>query len=152
MARDWRDDRIEELERENAALRAENRELRRCIAQLEARVRELEAQLARYSGNSSCPPSSDPPGSPPPALPKRTGRKRGGQPGHEKHARPLVPRERVNRTIAVKPDACRRCGDALEGDDPEPFRHQVCDVPKVMYLFRGARPDRPWGPAVRGLA
>jgi transposase len=132
MARDWRDDRIEELERENAALRAENRELRRCIAQLEARIRELEAQLSRNSGNSSCPPSSDPPGSPPPALPKRTGRKRGGQPGHEKHSRPLVPRERVDRTVVVKPDACRRCGDALGGDDPEPFRHQVIEVPKVM--------------------
>ena len=139
MAHDWRDDRIKELERENAALRAENRalraenrELRRSIAQLEARVRDLEALLARYSGNSSRPPSSDPPGAPPPALPKRTGRKRGGQPGHEKRSRPLVPRERVSRTIAVKPDVCRRCGDALGGDDPNPFRHQVFEVPKVM--------------------
>jgi transposase len=132
MARDWRDDRIEELERENAALRAENAELRRIVAQLEARVRELEALLARYSGNSSRPPSSDPPGAPPPALPKRTGRKRGGQPGHEKRSRPLVPRERVDRTIAVRPDVCRRCGDALAGDDPNPFRHQVFEVPKVM--------------------
>lgn len=47
MARDWRDDRIEKLEQENAALRAANCELRRCIAQLEARVRELEVLLAR---------------------------------------------------------------------------------------------------------
>lgn len=124
MARDWRDDRIEELERENAALRAR-------IAELEARVQKLEALLARYSGNSSRPPSSDPPGSPPPALPKRTGRRRGGQPGHEKHSRPLVPPERVDRTTIVKPEACRRCGDALEGDDSEPFRHQVFEVPKV---------------------
>jgi transposase len=132
MARDGRDDHIRELERENAALRAENRELRQRVAQLEARVQELEAQLGRNSGNSSCPPSSDPPGAPPPALPKRTGRQRGGQPGHEKHGRPLVPRERVDRTMVVKPEACRRCGDALEGDDPEPFRHQVFEVPKVM--------------------
>ena len=131
MGHDWRDDRIAELERENAALRAEIRELRRCVAQLETRVRELEALLGRNSGNSSRPPSSDPPGAPPPALPKRTGRQRGGQPGHEKRARPLVPRERVDRTIAAKPDVCRRCGDALEGDDPNPFRHQVFDVPKV---------------------
>jgi transposase len=125
VARDWRDDRIDELERENAALRGR-------IAQLEERVRELEALLARYSGNSSRPPSSDPPNAPPPALPKRTGRKRGGQPGHKKHSRPLVPRERVDRAIIVKPEACRRCGDALEGDDPKPFRHQVFEVPKVM--------------------
>jgi transposase len=132
MGRDWRDDRIEELERENAALRAENRKLRQRVAQLEARVQELEALLARNSGNSSRPPSSDPPGSPPPAPPKRTSRQRGGQPGHEKHSRPLVPRERVDRTVVVKPDACRRCGNVLEGEDPEPFRHQVFEVPKVM--------------------
>src|SRR6185369_2425858 len=106
--------------------------LERRIEQLEARLRGLEAILARNSGNSSCPPSSDPPGAPPPAPPKRTGRKRGGQPGHEKHSRTLVPLERVNRTIVVKPEVCRRCGDALSGDDPAPHRHQVIEVPKVM--------------------
>jgi transposase len=146
VARDWRDDRIDELERENTALRAEIREkqaiidirqktiavLERRIEQLEARLHGLEAILARNSGNSSCPPSSDPPGAPPPAPPKRTGRTRGGQPGHEKHFRKLVPLERVNRTIVVKPEVCRRCGDALSGDDPAPYRHQVIEVPKVM--------------------
>jgi len=50
-----------------------------------------QAQLARSSSNSSCPPSSDPPGAPPPARPKRSGRPRGGQPGHERHERALVP-------------------------------------------------------------
>ena len=146
MGRDGRDDRIDELERENAALRAENGELRamievqkRTIAvlaqrveQLEARLREQGARLGRNSGNSSSPPSSDPPGAPPPAPPKRTGRKRGGQPGHDKHSRDLVPPERVNRTIAVKPEVCRRCGDALTGNDPDPYRHQVTELPKVV--------------------
>jgi len=145
VARDWRDDRIDELERENAALRAELREqqasletrqktiavLKRRIEELEAQLRGLQAILARNSGNSSSPPSSDPPGAPPPAPPKRTGRKRGGQPGHEKHSRELVPPERVNRTLVVKPEVCRRCGDALTGDDPAPHRHQVVEVPKV---------------------
>lgn len=125
MARDWRDDRIDELERENAVLRAR-------IVQLEARLRELEALLAKYSGNSSRPPSTDPPGAPPPAPPKRTGRKRGGQPGHKKHARQLVPPERVTRTIVVKPLSCRRCGDPLSGEDPDPYRHQVTEVPKAV--------------------
>jgi transposase len=146
VARDWRDDRIDELERENAALRAQVCEqqaiieaqkrtiaaLEERLQRLETRIRELEARLAKSSGNSSRPPSSDPPGAPPPALPKRTGRRRGGQPGHEKHSRSLVPPERVTRTIVVKPEACRRCGDALEGDDPNPYRHQVAEVPKVV--------------------
>jgi transposase len=148
VARDWRDDRIEELERENAALRAKNQEqqalidahqrtvalLAQRVEQLEARLRELEAKLGRRSGNSSRPPSSDPPGAPPPAPPKRTGRKRGGQPGHEKHSRELVPPERVNRTVVLKPEVCRRCGDALTGDDPAPYRHQVTEVPKVVAI------------------
>jgi transposase len=146
MARDWRDDRIDELERENATLRGQICEQQAVIGaqkqtiaalegrlrQLEARIRELEARLAKFSGNSSRPPSSDPPGAPPPSRPKRTGRKRGGQPGHPKHSRPLVPPERVTRTIVVKPEGCRRCGGALEGDDPDPYRHQVTEVPKVV--------------------
>src|SRR6185437_303324 len=118
MGRDWRDDRIDELE----AL----------VRKLEARVRELEARLAQSSSNSSCPPSSDPPGAPPPARPKRSGRRRGGQPGHERRARALVPPERVTRTEVLKPRACRRCGCALVGDDPHPYRHQVTDIPKVV--------------------
>ncbi len=124
MGRDWRDDRIEELE---AIVRVQQA----TIAALEQRVRDLEARLATFSGNSSRPPSSDPPGAPPPAPPKRTGRKRGGQPGHDKQSRAMVPPEQVTRTEVLKPQACRRCGGALQGDDPDPYRHQVIDVPKV---------------------
>jgi transposase len=98
---------------------------------LETQLRALQAIVTRNSGNSSCPPSSDPPGAPRAPL-KRTGRKRGGQPGHQKHSRDLVAPERVNRTVVVKPNACRRCGDVLRGDDPAPYRHQVIEVPKVM--------------------
>jgi transposase len=117
VERDWRDDRIEELE----AL----------VARLMRRIEDLEARLAQFSGNSSRPPSSDPPGAPPPARPKRTGRKRGGQPGHRKHERALVPAEQVTQTHVLKPSACRRCGQGLDGDDPAPYRHQVVDLPKV---------------------
>lgn len=125
MVRDWRDDRIEELERENAELRA-------LVARLQRRIEELEAQLAQFSGNSSRPPSSDPPGAPPPARPKRTGRRRGGQRGHKKHSRTLVPAEQVTRTVILHPSACRGCGKALGGDDPAPYRHQVIELPKVV--------------------
>ena len=43
----------------------------------------------------------------------------------------MVPPEQVTRTEVLKPQACRRCGGALQGDDPDPYRHQVIDVPKV---------------------
>lgn len=145
VTRDWRDDRIEELEvlvrsqqriiEEQRALIEEQRAIieaqRKTIAALEQRVATLEAQLAQFSGNSSKPPSSDPPGAPPPAQPKRTGRRRGGQPGHRKHERTLIPPEQVTRTHVLKPAECRRCGTKLAGDDPEPYRHQVVDIPKA---------------------
>lgn len=117
VATDWRDERIAELEA--------------MVCRLEARVRELEAQLARFSRNSSRPPSSDPPGAPPPAQSKRTGRGRGGQRGHRHHERQLVAPEQVTQTVVLKPSHCRRCGRTLEGGDLAPHRHQVIDIPKV---------------------
>ena len=66
------------------------------ISDLEARVLDLEARLKLNSTNSSKPPSTDPIGMKrkPPAPPSK--RKRGGQPGHRKAHRPLVPPDRVN--------------------------------------------------------
>jgi transposase len=125
VGRDWRDERIAELE-------ALVREQQRTIATVQQRVRELEARLAQYSRNSSRPPSSDPPGAPPPTRPKRTGRKRGGQPGHERHTRALVPLDQVTQIHVVKPRECRRCGAMLAGDAPAPHRHQVTEVPKLV--------------------
>ena len=87
---------------------------------MEARVNDLEARLKLNSTNSSKPPSSDPIGMKrkPPAPP--SGKKRGGQPGHRKAHRPLVPPEKVRETFDCKPTACRRCGQGLSGDDPDP--------------------------------
>jgi len=53
------------------------------LEQLEKRVKELEAQLAKNSQNSNKPPSSDGLSKPSPkSLRTRSGRKPGGQPGH----------------------------------------------------------------------
>jgi transposase len=96
------------------------------------RIAELEQRLGRNSTNSSRPPSSDPP-----SLKRRppapaSGKKRGGQPGHRRHVRPLVPPEGVRQVVECRPPSCRWCGDALAGDDPEPIRHQVAEVPPVQ--------------------
>ncbi|MFM8275714.1 MAG: IS66 family transposase zinc-finger binding domain-containing protein, partial [Cyanobium sp.] len=29
------------------------------------------------------------------------------------------------------PTTCRGCGEALSGEDPEPHRHQVIEIPKI---------------------
>jgi len=91
----------------------------------------LEARLAQNSSNSSQPPSSDPPNAPPPARPRSSGKKRGGQLGHKKHERSLLPLEQVTHLQDLKPSRCKGCRKALVGEDPSPLRHQVVDVPKV---------------------
>jgi transposase len=44
----------------------------------------------------------------------------------------LVPPEQVKVTIPVKPSACRKCGHALHGEDPQPRRHQVAEIPPIQ--------------------
>jgi transposase len=102
------------------------------VQSLERRIADLEERLGKDSTNSSKPPSSDPPSVKrrPPAP--ATGKKRGGQTGHHRQARPLVPPEQLRQVIDCKPPECRGCGDALAGDDPEPIRHQVAEVPPVL--------------------
>jgi transposase len=95
---------------------------------LEAKVDGLQRQLGQNSTNSSRPPSSD---GPKVERPKRTpsGRKRGGQPGHEGSTRALV--EDPDAIVVCKPSRCDGCGGRLSGCDPEPSRHQVTDLPPV---------------------
>ena len=61
------------------------------VQSLEQRIADLEERLGKNSTNSSKPPSSDPPSVKrrPPAP--ASGKKRGGQPGHHRKARPLGP-------------------------------------------------------------
>src|SRR3954469_19185286 len=104
------------------------------VLELERRISDLEARLKLNSTNSSKPPSSDPIGlkRKPPAPP--SGRKRGGQPGHRRAQRSLVPAEKVRTITECRPTDCRRCGHALVGDDPTPLVHQVAELPKIEPL------------------
>ena len=101
------------------------------LARLERRIADLEARLNQDSSNSSRPPSTDPihvkrrPPRPP------SGKRRGGQPGHQRHTRELVPPERLTAAVECRPTACRGCGQELKGNDPEPARHQVAELPEV---------------------
>lgn len=119
------------------------------IALLENRLSDLEARLKLNSTNSSKPPSSDPIGMKrrPPVPPSR--KKRGGQPGHRKAHRSLVPPEKVRDTFDCKPTACRRCGHQLLGDDPEPVIHQVAELPKIEPVVDEYRLHRLTCPACR---
>ena len=106
-------------------------QLRAQLTALATEVASLRERIGRSSRNSSKPPSSDGPGFKPPERRKGSGRKRGAQPGHPGSGPELLPIERVDEVVEHHPDACRRCGQLLQGDDPEPLRHQVIEIPPI---------------------
>ncbi len=99
------------------------------IGQLEAKVEQLRRQArGKPPQNSSLPPSTQHPHARPQPPRRNSKRKRGGQPGHEKHERPLIPADACTHVEICKPEQCRRCGAKLSGSDPEPLRHQVWEL------------------------
>jgi transposase len=97
------------------------------ISRLTARVAELEARLNQNSRNSSKPPSSDGPG----AEPRRkvpSGKKRGGQEGHEMKIRALLPPDRI---IRIRPRHCQGCQAKLPRKSDLHTTYQVLELPKV---------------------
>jgi transposase len=132
--------RIAELEAANRKLQAQLDECLALLRQQQDQIRHLQQQVAdahaklqTNSTNSSLPPSSDrfhTKRRPPPAA-DQPRKKRGGQPGHPRQLRSLVPADQVRETIPCKPTSCRRCGRPLSGEDPAPLRHQVAELPVV---------------------
>jgi transposase len=104
------------------------------LTALATELASLRERIGRSSRNSSQPPSSDGAGFKPPARRKGTGRKRGGQQGHPGSGPELLPIERVDEVVEHHPDACRRCGTLLRGEDPAPHRHQVIEIPPITPL------------------
>lgn len=103
--------------------------LERRIAELEARLAELEsrwAKLAKNSGNSSKPPSSDIVKPAVAGKKRRSRRKRGAQPGHPKHERPAFSPEDIDRIKDYQFSCCPECQGPLELlDEPARVLQQI---------------------------
>jgi transposase len=110
----------------------------RRIAELESELTAVKAELAatkKTPRNSSLPPSTEHPHAKPAPQKEKSGKKPGGQPGHAKHERALVPTDQCQSVVTVKPNACRRCAHRLAGNDPEPWRHQVWELPEIKPII-----------------
>src|SRR3990172_8456460 len=111
--------------------------IRALLAQIADLRNELEALQAALAGrnktpqNSSLPPSMQHPHARPKPQKPPSPKQRGGQPGHPKHERSLIPVDQCDDVQTLKPTECRRCSRKLSGCDPEPLRHQVWEVPEI---------------------
>jgi len=109
--------------------------VRQAFQVLHQRLGKIEEQVQLNSGNSSKPPSSD-------GLSHKrekskrlpSGKKRGGQPGHQGHHRKRLPAQEVNEFRVYKPENCAHCGEHLSGADPQPYRWQVTELPPIQAI------------------
>ncbi len=102
------------------------------IVELEGEVVELKRRLAANSKNSSRPPSSDGLSKPPvkKSLRRPSGRKPGGQPGHEGGR--LSPVAVPDEVVTHPPGPCAGCGGDLAAAPVEGGeRRQVFDLPEI---------------------
>jgi transposase len=118
-------------------LQAQVDALTAAVAQLQVTVAQLQTQLAaarKDSSTSSKPPSSDIVKPPNPQAPAgQDNRHIGGQPGHPKHERSLVPLEQLTAPPHnYIPELCPDCGHGLcpAGDDVRVIQQiEICVVP-----------------------
>jgi transposase len=162
-----------EAEERVIQLEAENAELRKQLAEALARIEELERQQKKDSHNSHKPPSSDGLRRKTHSLRKPSGRKSGGQSGHA--GQTLEMRAHLDETSRHRPQTCQQCGESLQAirgrlverrqvhDLPEirlvVYEHQVEEIccPHCHALTRGSFPPEvsapvQYGPRVRGWA
>ena len=120
------EDRIAQLEAENAALQER-------LAALVAQVQERQARLAKDSHNSGKPPSTDGLKRKAKSLRKPSGKKAGGQLGHRGETLHLV--ATPDAVVEHRPAVCPACQADLDDEDGAAVvgreRRQVQEVPPV---------------------
>jgi transposase len=104
------------------------------IAQLNARIRELEDQLNRSSHNSHQPPASDGFKKTPRSLRTRSGKPSGGQRGHSGHTLRMT--DQPDMVVLHRPSHCQGCGISLAAlPAHSQQRRQVVDLPPLRLLY-----------------
>ena len=99
------------------------------VEALKGEIKELKARLDQNSRNSNKPPSTDE-FIKPKSQRKQSGKKTGGQKGHQGHT--LKMSETPDTVIVHRPVGCRECGHLLTGVNPGSLeKRQVFDLPPL---------------------
>ena len=100
------------------------------IDNLSQRIKTLEAQGRQNSQNSSKPPSSDGIGRRPYPPRQKSGKKPGGQPGHEGSTLQMV--AHPDHVVVHPVTHCGKCGCSLKKKLRTVIRRQVFDLPVIQ--------------------
>lgn len=125
--------RIEALNVEIRALKYENKDLRERLSKYE------DPQPPKNSSNSSVPPSKEGFGAEikrrTSSLREKSGKKPGGQPGHEGNTRLMS--DQPDETEDIQPNYCRECGRELSGiEGKEEYREECVGVRIIPVIKR----------------
>lgn len=125
--------RVEAQNVEIQSLKSENNDLRGRLSKYE------DPQPPKNSGNSSVPPSKEGMGDEirrrTSSLREKSGRKSGGQPGHEGNTRKMS--EQPDETENIQPNYCRECGRELSDiDGVEEYREECVGVRIIPVVKR----------------
>lgn len=127
------DPRYLELVEENKALKAELAALKLAFAEIQKLLSTAQEKLSKDSHNSSKSPGSDGPQAKPRPTPKSTGRKRGGQIGHDGKARDRLPEGSEKTVVPVKLDKCPHCHHEIPPEAISGTKmHRVLDLVKEL--------------------
>ena len=102
------------------------------VAGLSQRISILEEKINKNSKNSSIPPSKNGFGGEPKQEQKKQDKKT-PLAAHKKHqvGKKLYPPDECKVIHEEKPSECSACGEKLIGSDPEPYRHQIIEIPII---------------------
>lgn len=113
------------------AMQTTIQELQKTVVEQAAELQRLRDQVAKNSGNSGKPPSSDGLGKPrPQSLRQKSGKANGGQVGHLGHSLTMVEQADQVEVHAIR--VCPHCTSSLDGVAVSGYaRRQVFDTPPV---------------------
>lgn len=121
---------IKELSNEIKILNSQVETLSKDNKALNERVKSLESQVNKNSNNSSKPPSSDGFKKKTKSLRIKSGKKPGGQEGHE--GTTLCLSETPDEIKIHSIEQCAECGTSLENVSPERYIiRQIIDIPEI---------------------